>query len=134
MTRSIGVLAVLALAPGCGDGPAMGEVSGTIKVDGQVPAEGSSITFIPTDGKSPTAGAVLGKDGSYQVRVPVGKVRIEIRVPRPMAKRAAKAQGPGAEGGWIEESLPAKYNDQSELTFEVKSGKNQKDWDVSTKP
>jgi hypothetical protein len=132
--RAIGLLAVLSLTAGCNDGPAMGEVSGTVKVDGQVPAAGSSITFIPTDGQSPTAGALLGEDGRYRVQVPVGKARVEIRVPRPRAKRAAKAQGPGAEGGWIEESLPTKFNDKSELTFEVKSGKNQKDWEVSTKP
>jgi hypothetical protein len=112
----------------------MGEVTGTVKVDGQVPAAGSSITFFPADGQSQSAGTLIDEDGRYRVRVPVGKARVEIRVPRPKAKRAGKAQGPGAEGGWIEESLPAKYNDHSELTFEVKSGTNKKDWDVSAKP
>jgi hypothetical protein len=132
--RAAGLLAALILVAGCGDGPATGEVSGTVKVDGQVPAAGSSITFIPADGKSPTAGAVLGEDGRYQVEVPIGTARVEIRVPRPMGKRAPKAAGPGAEGGLIEESLPARYNDKSELTFEVKAGRNPKDWDVSAKP
>ena len=133
VTQAIGLLAALSLAAGCGDGPATGEVSGMVKVDGQVPAAGSSITFIPADGQSPTAGAVLGEDGRYRVQVPVGKARVEIRVPRPVAKNAPKVQGPGAEGGLIEESLPARYNDQSELTFDVKSGKNQKDWELTTK-
>jgi hypothetical protein len=126
-------VAVLALIAGCNDGPATGEVSGTVKVDGQVPAAGSSITFIPKDGQSPTAGAVIGSDGRYRVQVPIGLTRVEIRVPRPATRRGPKVEGPGAEGGLIEESLPARYNDQSELTFEVKSGRNQKDWELSAK-
>ena len=133
MRCRLGVLTLLALATGCSDELATGEVSGTVKVNGQVPAVGSSITFIPSDGKSPTAGAVL-EEGKYSVRVPVGTARVEIRVPRPIAKARPKAgpgAGPGAEGGYIEESLPAKYNDKSELSFEVKKGSNEKDWDLT---
>jgi len=122
-------LVVLACLPGCEDGPRTGEVTGTVKVAGQIPPAGSSITFIPTDGKSQTAGAML-QDGRYSVRVPVGMSKVEIRVPRPVSRPGSKVQGPGAEGGLIEESLPAKYNDQSELTFEVKPGKNEKNWDL----
>jgi hypothetical protein len=122
-------LVVLAFLPGCDDGPRTAEVTGTVKVAGQIPPAGSSITFIPTDGKSPTAGATL-QDGRYSVRVPVGITKVEIRVPRPVARPGPKVQGPGSEGGLIEESLPAKYNDQTELTFEVKPGKNEKDWDL----
>jgi hypothetical protein len=120
---------VLAFLPGCADGQRTGEVTGTVKVAGQVPPAGSSITFIPTDGKSQTAGAML-QDGRYSVRVPVGMTKVEIRVPRPVAQSGSKVQGPGSEGGLIEESLPAKYNDRSELTFEVQPGKNEKDWDL----
>jgi hypothetical protein len=123
---------MLALLPGCEDGLRTAEVTGTVKVDGQIPPAGSSITFIPTDGKSQTAGAVL-QEGRYSVRVPVGKSKVEIRVPRPVARPGPKVQGPGSEGGLIEESLPAKYNDQTELAFEVKPGKNEKDWDLPIK-
>ncbi|HKA06617.1 MAG TPA: hypothetical protein VKD71_05120 [Gemmataceae bacterium] len=124
-------LVILALLPGCDSGSQTGEVTGTVKVAGQIPPAGSSITFIPTDGKSQTAGAML-QDGRYSVRVPVGMTKVEIRVPRPVARSGPKVQGPGSEGGLIEESLPAKYNDESELTFEVKPGKNEKDWDLPT--
>lgn len=121
---------------GCSSGPKDGEVSGTVTVDGQTPAVGSSITFIPTDGTSPTAGAVL-ENGKYKTRVPVGMAKVEIRVPRPTGAPAAPKQGPGAEGpggggGFIEESLPAKYNDATELTIDVKEGANPKDWTLST--
>ena len=122
-------LMTLVLVTGCDDGPPTGEVSGTVRVSGQVPPAGSSITFFPVDG-SPSAGAVL-EEGRYRVKVPVGLAKVEIRVPRPVAKTGPKVQGPGSEGGLIEESLPAKYNDASELTFDVKSGTSQKDWDLT---
>jgi hypothetical protein len=127
------VLVLVGIA-GCGGGSTTGEVSGAFTVDGQPPAAGSSITFIPTDGKSPTAGATIS-GSTYSAQVPVGISKVEIRAPRP-ARRAASSTGgpgPGSSGGLIEESLPAKYNDQSELTIDVKRGSNPKDWNLSTK-
>lgn len=129
------VLSLLAAA-GCSSEIKEGEVSGSVTVDGQMPSVGSSITFIPTDGTSPTAGAVI-ENGKYMARVPVGKAKVEIRVPRPVQNSAAPKAGPGSEGpggggGFIEESLPAKYNDATELTIDVQSGKNPKDWTLST--
>jgi hypothetical protein len=128
-------LLLVAIAAGCGGGPTTGEVSGAITVNGQPPAAGSSITFIPTDGKSPTAGAVI-TGSQYTAQVPVGPCKVEIRVPRPAGRSTGSTSGPGSGpggGGLIEESLPAKYNDQSELTLEVKSGPNTKDWILTAK-
>lgn len=130
---AVGLLAVA----GCSDGPATGTVTGTVSVDGGgVPAEGSSINFVPADGKSPTAGAQI-VNGKYSVTVPVGNAKVEIRVPRPLggkAKPAAPKAGPGAgAGGYIEESLPAEYNDATTLTFDVKAGSQEKNWDVKAK-
>jgi hypothetical protein len=124
-------LALFTLAAGCDDGPAMAEVTGTVTVDGQVPADGSSINFIPTDGKGPSAGALI-QNGKYSAQVPVGLAKVEIRVPKP-AKKAVKVEGPGGEGGNVEELLPARYNDQTELTFEVKRGKNEKNWELTAR-
>ena len=124
-----------AVIVGCNRGPDMGELSGTVQVDGQTPAAGSSITFIPMDGKSPTAGAVI-ESGRYSAQVPVGAAKVEIRVPRPRAGGVGNIAGPGAGpggGGLIEESLPAKYNDQSELKLDVTRGKFVRDWELSTK-
>lgn len=127
------VVALAALA-GCAGGDKMGTVTGTVTVDGQQPAEGSSITFIPTDGKARSAGALLDK-GKYTAKVPTGTAKVEIRVPRPARGGKGKpADGPGGPGGdIIEESLPAKYNDATELTLEVKPGTNEKNWELSTK-
>jgi len=136
-THSVWSLACLAGAflTRCDRGPAVGQVSGTVQVDGQTPSAGSSITFIPTDGKSATAGAVI-ESGHYTAQVPVGPAKVEIRVPRPRGGGVGNKAGPGAGpggGGFIEESLPAKYNDQTELTLDVTRGKVVKDWELSTK-
>jgi hypothetical protein len=127
-----GLLTALALAVGCG--PAgTGEVTGTVKVDGQPAPLGSSITFIPADGKSPTAGALI-EDGKYTTRVPVGPSKVQIRAPKTVAKpKAAKQEGPGADADLVEESLPAKYNDNTTLTYDVKPGTQTKDWDLKTR-
>lgn len=125
-------MVLFASAIGCGDGTA-GEVFGTVTVDGQTPAVGSSINFVPIDGKSPSAGATI-EGGKYSARVPLGGVRVEIRVPRASNKARASQDGPGpGSANFIEESLPAKYNDATELKFDVKPGKNEKKWDLTTK-
>lgn len=125
---------LFALALGCAGGPATGDVSGTITVDGQVPADGSSINFIPTDGKAPTAGATLDK-GKYTAKVPVGTSKVQIWVPRPVggAPKPKAKDGYQTEGQIVEESLLEKYNEKTELTFEVKPGRQEKNWEVSAK-
>ena len=134
LPRTLPVLVALLPLAGCGREANLGRVTGTVTVDGQVPAEGASITFFPSDGKSASAGDLI-KNGKYSALVPVGTARVEIRVPRPVktakGKPGAGPGGPGADK--IEESLPARFNDQSELTFEVKPGANEKDWPLKTK-
>ena len=132
------LLVALAALAGCG-GDQPGEVSGTVSVDGQVPTEGSSITFVPTGQTAGGGGLIEG--GNYAVKLARGNYKVEIRVPKPLkgAKAAPAGDGPqpggpgtGGPGGPanIEESLPPKYNDQTELTFEVKSGGNPKNWEL----
>jgi hypothetical protein len=128
-----GLLTALALAAGCGPGADTGEVTGTVRVDGQPAPPGSSITFVPADGKSPTAGALI-ENGRYTTRVPVGPAKVEVRAPKTIARpKAAKQEGPGADADRVEESLPAKYNDNTTLTHDVKPGTNTKDWDLKTR-
>jgi len=137
--RAVALLYLLGLGTtGCDDSPATGTVSGTITVDGAVPADGASINFMPIDGKGVTSGATLDK-GKYSVKVPVGNMKVEIRAPKPAkgGKVAAKAEpGPGGDGpgggGWIEESLPPEYHEKSTLTYDVKSGSQEKNWECST--
>jgi hypothetical protein len=133
------VAGALALAAGCTGGPLGGEVSGKVTVDGKAPAAGSSISFLPLgESAAGDGGGMLAADGSYTTRLAPGKYKVEIRVPRPAGGAVRPASGPGSEGpgaggGLIEESLPAKYNDQTELTIDVQPGSNQKDWELQAR-
>lgn len=128
------LLFACALLAGCSDSARKYEVSGALTIDGAVPPDGASITFIPTDGKSTTEGCTV-QNGKYTTKVMPGNYKVEIRAPRV----SGKPKQPAAKGGYqtegqiIEEMLPAKFNDQTELTFEVKAETNIRNWDLKTK-
>jgi hypothetical protein len=118
--------AVLPLV-GCGDGTA--EVTGMVTVDKKAVTKGS-IAFIPADLKGQTAGGEI-IDGKYTVKVGLGNMKVEIRYPKVVGQKKDYDAPGGKYYKTYDESLPAKYNDQTELYFEVKSGKNEKDWDLT---
>jgi hypothetical protein len=134
-TRTAGCVGLFAAGllavAGCSDGGKMADVSGTVTVDGKTPEKGS-ITFIPADGKSQTAGADI-IDGKYTARVPVGKAKVEIRVPKVVGKRKLYNTPDSPYQETMEEVLPAKYNNKTELTFDVQSGSNEKNWELNSK-
>jgi hypothetical protein len=115
------VVAALAVLPGCGSGqnlPEMGEVTGTITYDGN-PLAGASVGFEPQGGGGPSS-CTTDASGKYELMYTrdvkgavVGKhvVRIE--------KMA------DAENMDQEIQIPARYNMESELTADVKAGKNE---------
>ena len=122
---SLGLLLLI----GCSD-PTKGIVSGTITVDGQL-AETGAISFIPLDGRSTTSGGVI-KDGKYTVEASVAKVRVEIRVPKVVGEKKIYDTPDSPVQKLMDESLPAKFNDESELTYDIPSGKSTKDFSLST--
>ena len=123
------VIGWLLILPGCAD-PNRGIVSGSVTVDGQ-PAETGSIAFFPIDGESPTSGGTI-KDGSYRVEATVGEARIEIRVPIAVGEKKLYDTPDSPLQTVYDESLPSKYNDESELIYEVPAGKSQKDFELTT--
>jgi len=125
--RAVTLAALLTALVGCANDN-MADVSGTVSVDG-APAERGSITFIPTDGKSPTAGAEI-KDGKYAARVPLGAAKVQIRVPKVVDKKKLYNTPDSPVQEVLAEVLPAKYNDKTELTLDVKSGSNEKNWEL----
>ena len=125
-----GLVVFLLVLVGCSGKDTMSVVSGMVKVNGKE-AEAAVITFFPANG--PTAGGEV-KGGAYSVKVPLGASKVEIRMAKAVAGIKKVVEGPGAgDQGHVEEVLPAKYNDRSELTIEVKAGKNEKNWDLTTK-
>ena len=115
---------------GCSD-PNIGIVSGMVLVD-DAPANGS-ISFVPTNGKTaPQGGEIV--DGAYEVTLPIGDAKVEIRVSKVVGEKKIYEQDPNSPvQDVLAEALPARYNDETELTYDVPSGKSTKDFDLSTK-
>ena len=113
---------------GCTD-PTIGIVSGTITVDGE-PADGA-ISFVPTDGKKgPTGGKVTA--GQYEVTVPVGEAKVEIRMPKIVGQTRIYNTKDSPVQDVMEESLPKKFNDETELVYDVPAGASSKNFDLSS--
>jgi hypothetical protein len=127
---SLALLTVIVVAMG-GCGPVTGTVSGTVTVDGK-PAATGVISFIPADNtKAPPVTAEI-KAGQYSAEAKTGPKIVQISVPVVTGQRK-EYNGPDAPLVDItEESVPARYNSETELVFEVKRGSNQKDWSVES--
>ena len=130
-----GLMVSLLWLAGCSGNEA--EVSGTVRLDGELIQEGS-INFIPVEGtKGPGVGAVI-KDGKYHIPrsrgVTVGKNRVELRAFKSTGKKVQDPTGP--PGVLVEARVPAfppEYNDQSTVVKEIQAGPNTIDFDVPAK-
>jgi hypothetical protein len=125
-----GLLTGLILIVGCEE-PTTGTVTGMVTVDGS-PAKNGSIAFFPVDGKSSTAGAEI-VDGRYTAQVSFGESKVEIRVPKVLGERKLYDAPNSPMKTVLAESLPARYNDATELTLKVQPGENRKDYQLTTK-
>ncbi|MCA9235946.1 MAG: hypothetical protein KDA44_10775 [Planctomycetales bacterium] len=117
---------------GCGGSPAdRGDVSGRVLIDGQ-PASTGAIVFTPVDGASATAGGKIA-DGSFDVTAPLGLCKIAIRVPKVVGEKKLYNTPNSPVQSIMEESLPARFNDETELTYDVQPGRQEHDFELSTK-
>ena len=115
------VLAGFVALTGCGDG--MTRIEGTVKLDGQPLADGT-ITFVPADGQTASAGGPI-KNGVYSVEAPPGSKKVEIQASKVVGERPAYAGDPNSPKIPITESIiPARYNTETTLTADLKPGTN----------
>src|SRR4051812_46310676 len=124
----VGCLLALACAVGCSDG-GTGTVSGKVTLDGQPLKEGL-IRFVPADGKSQNADATI-KDGKYKAVVPLGEKRVEISASKVTGKHKMYETPDSPTVDKVEELLPARYNTASDLKLTVKSGSQEKDYELT---
>jgi hypothetical protein len=128
------VLFALALGLGCSGGGGFGDVSGEVTLDDQ-PLDEGVVRFVPIDGKTPTASALIA-GGKFREKVPVGSHRVEIsapKLPKGFASSKELKRGTVDEGTALEELIPRKYNADSELKADVKSGSNTVRFDLKSK-
>jgi hypothetical protein len=127
-----GLVLTILCALGCSGDKA--EVSGTVRLNGQLVEEGA-ITFIPIEGaKGAGAGAAI-RDGKYRVPrgkgVTPGKNRVELRAFRNTGRKINDPTGvPGALTDERVPAFPPEYNDNSKLERQVRPGSNTFDFDI----
>jgi hypothetical protein len=124
------MMAAVLLVGGC-DEPTSGVVTGVVAVDG-APAKEGAIAFFPTNGKSRTAGAEI-IDGQYTAEVALGPSKVEIRVPKVVGEKKLYDTADSPIKKLMAESLPARYNDETELTIDIQPGENKRDFTLTTK-
>ena len=122
------LLGILVLVCGCGHGPKLVPVSGTVKLDGQ-PLTDATVNFLFNDYPRPAVGRTdtSGKFSlSYNNRAgaPLGACKVMIR-------KQGKAAGDAA----LRELIPGRYNSNTQLQFEVtKQGPNEFNLDLNSTP
>ncbi len=115
-------LAVVVLA-GCGaGGPEIAYVTGKVTMDGK-PLPNATVVFVPENGRP--AGATTDEEGEYVLNFAQGRKgaipgESTIRI---MTFRDADQDENGKSIPGSPETVPAKYNTESTLTFHVEAGK-----------
>ncbi|MEW4489604.1 hypothetical protein AB1L42_16095 [Thalassoglobus sp. JC818] len=131
-SATAGILLLALSLTGCGksDLPDIGRVSGTVTQDGK-PVADAVLTFQP-EGARPSY-ARTDEDGYYEVEYTKGVLGATIGNHR---VSISKLQSSGEQGGYgagaSKETLPAKYNLRTTLSYDVKPGKNKADFNLDS--
>jgi hypothetical protein len=120
--RGVAFLLVAAFLSGCGDsGPKRNRVFGTVSYQGQ-PLKAGQILFILKGDQAPSGGAPI-HDGKYELPASRGLFAgaYKVSISAPDGKAVPEGEMPGITTT-PKETLPARYNAQTELEREVKDG------------
>jgi hypothetical protein len=122
------LLALLGLA-GCSGKPA---VSGTVSYKGE-PVDDGGISFVPVGGGA-AAGAAIA-DGPYTVepaRGPApGQYKVEIYWNKKTGKTVPTPGDQDVKKPETKQAIPPKYNTQTQLTADIKPGRNVLDFNLA---
>jgi hypothetical protein len=122
--RIIVVAGAVLMATGCNRSPPV--VEGMVTLDG-APIDAGVIELIPADGRGPTAGTGITA-GRYRTEAPEGVKQVRIRSPQ---KDGTQMLDPGGSGQMVDrrvESIPARYNEKTEIEVTIKPGLNKHDF------
>ena len=121
-----GLFAGLFAALSCNSQIKRHAISGTVTFKGNLIKSGTINFSSEGDGKYVATGTIV--DGKYAIPafsgLPPGKYAVAISYPDPNIPAPRPDEPPG-ESTLARELLPAKYNEQSELTAEIKQGPNE---------
>jgi hypothetical protein len=134
LTRIFACAILIALGvawPGCSRGPVMGTVVGEVTLDGQ-PLPKGHLEFTPVDGQAQTAGALI-EAGKFTATVPVTKMQVKLHAPKVIGKRKMYDTPEAPWEDEVGEALPAKYNNNSDITLDVQRGRQEVRYDLKSK-
>jgi hypothetical protein len=140
---ALGMLVILQLGCGASDQPELGQVAGTITLDG-VPLTGVAVVFQPDNGRP--ARGMTDAEGKYELTyirqtkgTKVGPNLVEI-APTEEGEGSVDVEtgdGESQPASNLPKSgkpvVPARYNAQSELKVDVKPGENTFDFQLESK-
>lgn len=107
---------------GCGSSrPDQGRITGDVSLDG-VPITDGRIQFEDVQGQASSAGGKI-ENGSYDVLSPVASMKVRIVAYREVPGKFIE-MNPGVKTPFIEQYIPTKYNETSDLTVDIKPGSN----------
>jgi hypothetical protein len=103
-------------------------VEGLVTLDG-VPITAGAIRLIPADGKGPTAGGGITA-GRYRVETSAGPKRVWVNFAQKDGTKVLdpEAMGSGRMIDRYVESVPGRYNTETELEITLKPGLNKHDF------
>lgn len=108
------------LLSACGSDGGLTEISGVVSYAGQ-PVQKGSINFLPSDGKGPTAAAIIA-GGKYSVKVAPGRKQVTVEGHKIVGQRHLNRNDPRSPiVDTLEQILPERYNTKTELTREISS-------------
>jgi hypothetical protein len=125
---------VLGMVTGCGDPRNRQEITGEVKLKGQLVDDGV-INFAPLDGQETGDGAQIVK-GKYRIPrdkgLSPGKYRVSLYAGNGMSGEGnASPDSPNAGKRFVGERIPPEYNEKSKVIKEViKGGPNKFDFDI----
>lgn len=128
--RALLSAAFLVVCLGCGNsGPRTSPVTGIVELDGEPLAEGD-MTFVPKGTAGRAAGARV-KGGKYTADVEDGSYSVKITATKKVPLGPGEPSVSGEKDKLVS-IIPARFNEKTELTLEVK-GTTQKDFKLATK-
>ena len=126
----IASLCTIALSTGCGtSGPELGSVSGTVTLDG-VPLSGVLVVFNP--GNSRPSEGLTDANGYYELRYTREQSGAIVGQHKVLITPQVTVDQDGNETVGDQKTIPVKYNTETTLSEEVKSGSNIFNFDLQS--
>ena len=126
--RSIGLLPVALLLAGCNRGPQLGPVSGRISLDGK-PLADAEVRFEPATGRA--SQGHTGANGQYELRYSRDYMGALVGSHTVRILSATEVTLPDGRFVIRPQTVPTRYNTESELRRDVESSGNVFDFELT---